>query len=193
MASPAPAFVPAVVDGFQSSWKPEFPPLDQNEQQQMTWPESPQKSQESQQSWGKFMASEAGNGLWEMIRSVDIGCPAQPFDDKYKFRFVGESQGEHSHGATTYSAMFHVTTLLSCCGTLIAGLAQPFDDKYNFNLVGEHSDGATTYGASGKFSPRSVLFSPTPPADSFVSELHGFAFERCEAAPAVTQVTESKP
>ncbi|KAL3207781.1 hypothetical protein MRX96_052638 [Rhipicephalus microplus] len=181
MALPAPEFVPAAVDSFQSSWEPEFPPLDQNEQQQMTWPESPQKSQESQQSWGEFMASEAGNGLWEMIRSVDIGCPAQPFDDKYKFCFVGESQGEHSHGATT------------CCGTLIASLAQPFDDKYNFNLVGEHSDGATTYGASGKFSPRSVLFSPTPPADSFVSELHGFAFERCEAAPAVTQATDSKP
>ncbi|KAH8020159.1 hypothetical protein HPB51_025040 [Rhipicephalus microplus] len=104
MALPAPEFVPAAVDSFQSSWEPEFPPLDQNEQQQMTWPESPQKSQESQQSWGEFMASEAGNGLWEMIRSVDIGCPAQPFDDKYKFCFVGESQGEHSHGATTYSA-----------------------------------------------------------------------------------------
>ncbi|KAL3181295.1 hypothetical protein MRX96_008791 [Rhipicephalus microplus] len=145
MASPAPAFVPAAVDSFQSSWKPEFPPLDQNEQQQMTWPESPQKSQESQQSWGEFMALEAGNGLWEMIRSVDIGCPAQPFDDKYKFSFVGESQGEHSHGATTYSA----------------SLAQLFDDKYDFNLAGEHSHGATTNGASGKFSPRSVLFSPT--------------------------------
>ncbi|KAL3177283.1 hypothetical protein MRX96_009967 [Rhipicephalus microplus] len=74
-----------------------------------------------------------------------IICPAQPFDDKYKFSFVGESQGEHSHGATTYSA----------------SLAQPFDDMYNFNLAGEHSHGATTYGASGKFSPRSVLFSPT--------------------------------
>ncbi|KAL3225699.1 hypothetical protein MRX96_049153 [Rhipicephalus microplus] len=28
-------------------------------------------------------------------------------------------------------------------------------------LAGEHSHGATTYGASGEFSPRSVLFSPT--------------------------------
>ncbi|XP_075734655.1 uncharacterized protein LOC142775946 [Rhipicephalus microplus] len=78
MASPAPAFVPAAVDSFQSSWKPEFPPLDQNEQQQMTWPESPQKSQESQQSWGEFMASEAGNGLGEMTRSVDIGWEESP-------------------------------------------------------------------------------------------------------------------
>ncbi|KAL3192875.1 hypothetical protein MRX96_058395 [Rhipicephalus microplus] len=145
MASPAPAFVPAAVDSFQSSLKPQFPQLDQNEQQQMTWPESLQKSQESQQSWGEFMASEAGNGLWEMTTSVDIGCPAQPFDDKYKLSFVGESQGEHSHGATTYSA----------------SLAQPFDDKYNFNLAGEYSHGATTYGASGKLPPRPVLFSPT--------------------------------
>ncbi|KAL3184949.1 hypothetical protein MRX96_030839 [Rhipicephalus microplus] len=114
MASPAPAFVQAAVESFQSSMKPEFPPLDQNEKQQMTWPESLQKSQESQQSRGKFMASEAENGLWEMTTSVDIGFPAQPFDD-----------------------------------------------KYNFNLAGEHSNGATTNGASGKFSPRSVLFSPT--------------------------------
>ncbi|KAL3225700.1 hypothetical protein MRX96_049154 [Rhipicephalus microplus] len=104
MASPAPPYVPAAVDSFQSSWKPEFLPLNQNDHQQMTWPESPQASQVSQQSWGKFMASEAGNRLWEMIRSDDIGCPAQPIDDKYKFSFVGESQGEHSHGATTYSS-----------------------------------------------------------------------------------------
>ncbi|XP_075730767.1 uncharacterized protein LOC142774263 [Rhipicephalus microplus] len=145
MASLAPAYVPAAVDSFQSSWKADLPPLDQNEQQHMTWPEFPRTSQVSQKSWGEFMASAAGNRLWEMIRSVDIGCPAQPIDDKYKFSFVGESQSEHSHGATTYNA----------------SLAQPCDDNYNFKLAGEHSHGATTYGASGKFSPRSVLFSPT--------------------------------